>query len=133
MTYQTRLIYLDDIIVYGRSFEVHLRNLEEVLQRLAEAILKLNPEKCIVFQTQASFLGFLVSEAGIAVDPVKIEAVKAWPVPRNITEVRSFIGLCLYMRRFISGFISICKPLHLLTQKDHRFERLESHEAFDTL
>ena len=134
LTYVTLLLYLDDIIVYGKTFEIHLQNLEEVFKRLAEANLKLNPEKCALFQPQVSFLGHLVSEAGIAVDPEKIKAVQDWPVPRNVTEVRSFIGLCSYMRRFISGFSSICKPLHLLTQKDHKYEwNEECQEAFDTL
>ena len=134
LTYRTLLIYLDDIIVYGKTFDIHLQNLEEVFQRLAEANLKLNPEKCVFFHTQVSFLGHLVSESGISVDPEKTRAVQNWPVPRNVTEVRSFIGLCSYMRRFISGFSSICKPLHLLTQKDHTFEWTdECQKAFDTL
>ena len=105
-----------------------------VFQRLADANLKLNTEKCIFFQVQVSFLGHLVSENGIAVDPEKTKAVQNWPVPKNVKEVRSFIGLCSYMRRFIAGFSSVCKPLHLLTQKDHRFEwNEECQVAFETL
>ena len=134
LTYVTLLIYLDDIIVYGKTFEEHLHNLEVVFQRLADANLKLNTEKCIFFQVQVSFLGHLVSENGIAVDPEKTKAVQNWPVPKNVKEVRSFIGLCSYMRRFIAGFSSVCKPLHLLTQKDHRFEwNEECQVAFETL
>ena len=134
LTYVTLLIYLDDIIVYGKTFEEHLHNLEVVFQRLADANLKLNTEKCIFFQVQVSFLGHLVSENGIAVDPEKTKAVQNWPVPKNVKEVRSFIGLCSYMRRFIAGFSSVCKPLHLLTQKDHRFEWNEDCQvAFETL
>ena len=134
LTYVTLLIYLDDIIVYGKTFDIHLQNLEEVFKRLASANLKLNPEKCVFFQTQVSFLGHLVSESGISVDPEKTKAVRDWPVPRNVTEVRSFVGLCSYMRKFIAGFSSICKPLHILTQKDHTFEWNEACQtAFDTL
>lgn len=90
LTYVTLLIYLDDIVVYGKTFDIHLQNLEEVFQRLASANLKLNPEKCVFFQTQVSFLGHLVSESGISVDPEKTKAVREWPVPRNVTEVRSY-------------------------------------------
>ena len=115
MTFVSLLIYLNDIIVFGQTYNIHLRNLEEVLKRLAEANLKLNLEKCIFFQSQVSFLGHLVSEAGIAVDSEKTKAVLIWPVPRNVSELRSFIGLCSYMRKFIHGFSSICKPLHALT------------------
>ena len=117
MTFVSLLIYLDDIIVFGQTFNIHLRNLEEVLKRLAEANLKLNPEKCIFFQSQVSFLGHLVSEAGIAVDSEKTKVVQNWPVPRNVSELRSFIGLCSYMRKFIHGFSSICKPLNVLTKR----------------
>ena len=71
LTYRTLLIYLDDIIVYGKTFDIHLQNLEEVFQRHAETNLKLNPEKYVFFHTQVSFLGHLVSESGISVDPGK--------------------------------------------------------------
>lgn len=108
LTYVTLLIYLDDIIVYGKTFEIHLKNLEEVFKRLSEANLKLNAEKCIFFQTQVSFLGHLVSEQGIGMDPEKIKAVQNWPTPRNLSEVRSFVGLCSYLRKFIPGFSTIC-------------------------
>ena len=120
LTFVSLLIYLDDIIVFGKTFDVHLRNLE-VLKRLVGANLKLNPEKCIFFQSQVSFLGHLVSDSGIAVDPEKIKVVQNWPVTRNVSELRSFVGLCSYMRKFIHRFSSICKPLHVLTQKDQRF------------
>ena len=115
------LIYLDDIIVFGKTFDIHLRNLKEVFKRLSEAHMKLNSDKCRLFQSTVSFLGHQVSEAGISVDAEKTKAVREWPVPRNVTELRSFIGLCSYMRKFINGFSSICKPLHVLTQKDQKF------------
>ena len=115
------LIYLDDIIVFGKTFDIHLRNLEEVFKRLSEAHMKLNSDKCRLCQSTVSFLGHQVSEAGISVDAEKTKAVREWPVPRNVSEVRSFIGLCSYMRKFVYGFSSICKPLHVLTQKDQKF------------
>ena len=134
LTFVSLLIYLDDIIVFGKTFDVHLRNLEEVLKRLVGANLKLNPEKCIFFQSQVSFLGHLVSDSGIAVDPEKIKVVQNWPVPSKGSELRSFVGLCSYMRKFIHRFSSICKPLHVLTQKDQRFLwNDQCHQAFEKL
>ena len=134
LTYVTLLIYLDDIIVYGKTFQIHLRNLEEVFKRLREANLKLNAEKCLFFQTQVTFLGHLVSQEGISADPQKIKSVQDWPTPRNVSEVRSFVGLCSYLRKFIPGFSTICKLLHVLTEKNQRFEWTKKCEiAFNTL
>ena len=134
LNYKILLIYLDDIIVYGKTFETQLENLREVFQRLSAAKLKLNPEKCLFFQKQCTFLGHLVSADGIKMDPSKIKSVQEWPVPTNVSEVRSFVGLCSYLRRFIPGFSTICKPLHVLTEKGHKFQWTEKCEvAFNTL
>ena len=76
LTYITLLIYLDDIIVYGKTFEAHLQNLEEALKRLSDANLKLSPEKTVFFQLQVSFLGHLVSELGVSLDPQKQKSVQ---------------------------------------------------------
>ena len=134
LTFVSLLIYLDDIIVFGKTFDVHLQNLEEVFRRLAGANMKLNPEKCLLFQETVSFLGHQVSESGVSVDPEKTKVVQNWPVPRNVSELRSFIGLCSYMRKFINGFSAICKPLHVLTQKDQKFLwNDECQDAFEKL
>ena len=134
LTYVTLLIYLDDIIIYGKTFEIHLENLKEVLRRLKEANLKLNAEKCLFFQTEVTFLGHLISEKGISTSPEKVKSVQEWPTPTNVSEVRSFVGLCSYLRRFIPGFSTICKPLHVLTEKGHNFEWTEQCQvAFNTL
>ena len=128
------LIYLDDIIVYGESFDQELERLKEVFQRLLKANLKLKAKKCALFQKSVNFLGHVVSEQGISADPSKIEAVKNWPVPQNLTEVRSFLGLCGYYRKFVCGFAGIAAPLHKLTEKGKRFQWNESCEkAFQTL
>ena len=124
LTFVSLLIYLDDFIVFGKTFDIHLihlRNLEEVFKQLSQAHMKLNSDKCRLCQSTVSFLGHQVSEAGIFVDAEKTKAVRERPVPRNVSEVRSFIGLCSYMRKFIYDFRSICKPLHVLTQKDQKF------------
>ena len=134
MTYNALLIYLDDIIVYGKTFGVHLKHLEEVLERLKDSNLKLNSEKCIFFQKEVSFLGHLISEEGVRTSPEKVKCIQEWPIPTNISELRSFIGLCSYLRRFIPEFSNICKPLHILTEKGGNFEWTEKCDvAFHTL
>ena len=127
------LVYLDDIIVHARSFD-HLVHLRCVLERLREANLKLNPKKCALFRTKVTYLGYVLSEKGISADPVEVKAVKNWPQPRNIYNVRSFIGLYTYYCRFVPGFSSLAEPLHLLTEKNAVFQWTEQcNKAFQTL
>lgn len=96
--------------------------------------MKLNPVKCALFQTEVSYLGYVVSERGVATHPVKVQAVMNWPRPSNTHEVRSFIGLCSYYRRFVPAFALIAKPLHVLTEKNANFKWTEEcDQAFLTL
>lgn len=121
LTWKQCLVYLDDIISYSKTFEEHLNNLDEIFKRMHEANLKLSPEKCVLFQRQVGFLGHLISEKGIETDPKKIEDVVNWPLPRNVREVRSFLGLCSYYRKFVKDFSTVAKPLHKLTEKGENF------------
>ena len=121
LTYMSCLVYLDDIIVFGKDFNTHAVRLKEVFKRLRAANLKLHVNKCCLFQRRVSFLGHVISEAGIEVQEDKISAVRDWPVPRDLSEVRSFLGFCSYYRRFIAGFADIAAPLHWLMRKDVRF------------
>jgi hypothetical protein len=121
--------FVDDLIVHAKTFEQELRNLRVVFARLRSAGLKLNIKKCVLFQLEAKFLGHVVSQAGIHTDPVKVEAVVTWPRPRSVTQVRSFVGLLTYYRRFLPGFSRIAKPLFDLTRKHVRFEWTDCHEA----
>ena len=134
LAYVILLIYLDDIIVYSKTFEAHLENLKEVLERLRGANLKLHPTKCKLFAKQVSFLGHRVSEEGISTDPEKVKSIRDWPQPRNVKELRSFLGLASYYRKFCESFATICKPLHKLTEKNHPFDWTpECQSAFDTI
>ena len=114
MNMQSRLIYLDDIIVFSRTFEEHVQRLSMVFERLIEAGLKLSPEKCKLFQHKIKYLGHIVSAEGIATDPRKIRCVQEWPVPQNIEQLRSFLGFVGYYRRFIKDFSKISRPLYEL-------------------
>ena len=116
------LVYLDDIIVVGRSFHEHLQNLENVFQRLRSAGLKLKPKKCTFMRKEVLYLGHLVSREGIATDPGKISKVAGWPVPTTVQEVQRFLGFASYYRRFIRDFAEIAKPLYQLTERNFPFK-----------
>jgi hypothetical protein len=127
-------VYLDDIIVVGKSFEDHLKNLEEVLKRLKYSGLTLSSKKCHLFQKEVQYLGHVVSGNGVAVDQQKVKAVQEWPIPNNLHELRSFLGLCTYYRRYVPGFASIAKPLTRLTEGQRRYSwDEECQEAFQKL
>lgn len=110
------LIYMDDIIVHSKGFEEHVVHLREVFSRLRAANLKLNPMKCTFLQREVSYLGHVVSAEGVRTDPVKIKSVLEWERPHNKTQVRSFIGLCAYYRKFIKDFSTIARPMHKLME-----------------
>ena len=121
LQWEIAVLYIDDIIVYGNGIKDHLRRLARVLDRLRQTGLKLKPAKCDLLKRKVPFLGHIVSAEGVAVDGSKIDKVKEWPTPRNLTEVRSFVGLCAYYRRFVPDFSTITKPLFDLTKKDQEF------------
>jgi hypothetical protein len=134
LTWETCLVYLDDVIIYARSFDEHVERLAIVFDRLKAANLKLKPSKCHLFQRRVTFLGHVVSESGIEPDPDKIQIVKTWPRPERVTDVRSFVGLASYYRNHIQNFAAIARPLHELTRKGERFTWGERQEqAFNQL
>ena len=134
LQWETCLIYLDDIIIFGNTFEEELERLREVFSRLRKSGLKLKPKKCSLFQKEVLYLGHVVSNEGISTDPQKTEAVKNWPVPSNIHDVRSFVGLCSYYRRFIQSFAKKAHALHRLTEKGQPFIWTpECQDSFNSL
>ncbi len=109
------LVFLDDLIVYSDSLEEHESRLISVLGHLREYGLKLSLDKCKLFQTEVRYLGHIVSREGVKTDPEKIRALKTWPRPQNLKELKSFLGFSGYYRRFIKDYSKIVKPLTNLT------------------
>jgi len=125
------VVYLDDILVMGNSFEEYLDNITEVLQRLRQAELRLKPTKCHLAKRSVTYLGYVVSCEGITTDPEKVNSVRNFPTPASIKQLRSFLGLASYYRRFINGFSKVAAPLFTLTRKDVMFVwNSKCHEAF---
>jgi hypothetical protein len=128
LQWQKCLVYLDDIIIFGKTFEEALENLRCILERLLKHRLVLKPKKCDLFKKEVHYLGHVVSGEGVQCDPKKVEAVENWPQPRSVKEVRSFLGLASYYRKFIENFAEKAGPLTDLLKKDVKFQWSEERE-----
>ena len=117
----TCLIYIDDIIVFGRNFEQHLERVEQVLQRLKEAGLKVKPDKCNMLQTEVVFLGHVVSAQGVRPNPTNVSKIVGWPKPESAKQVKQFVAMGSYYRRYIRDFATIVRPMVDLTKKGKKF------------
>ena len=115
LNYLEVLVYMDDLIVFAKTPEEMEVRLIKVLDRLNTYGLKVSPEKCQFFCKSVKYLGHIVSEAGVQTDPEKVSCVKSWPRPTNAKELRSFLGLTGYYRRFVEGYSKIANPLHALS------------------
>jgi hypothetical protein len=115
------VVYFDDILIYSKSLEDHLDHLRAVFNALRDARLFGNLGKCTFCTDRVSFLGYVVTPQGIEVDKAKIDAIQSWPPPKTVTQVRSFLGLAGFYRRFVKDFSSIAAPLNELTKKDVPF------------
>ena len=116
------IVFIDDILIYSRSREEHAKQLRTVLCTLTEHQLYAKFSKCKFWLDHVQFLGHVVSKDGISVDPAKIDDVSKWPAPTNVTEIRSFLGLAGYYRRFVEGFSILTAPLTALTKKDRKYD-----------
>jgi hypothetical protein len=134
LNYKTALCYVDDIISFSTSFSAHLENLTDIFQHLRAAGLRLKPSKCQFCVKQVTYLGHILSKHGVSADPDKVRLVQEFPRPRNQKDVRSFLGLASYYRKFVKGFASIASPLTQLLSKDLPFEwTTDCQTAFDAL
>jgi len=128
------LVFMDDILIYSPTLEDHACLLTAVLQILSGNNLFAKPSKCSFAQNSIEYLGHVISSNGVSTDPHKIQAVKDWPVPSNIKDVRGFLGLTGYYRRFIKHYSLISRPLTLLLRKGTPFVwSVTTQETFDLL
>ncbi|XP_063952099.1 uncharacterized protein LOC135153446 [Lytechinus pictus] len=133
LTWEIALAFLDDILVLGKSFEEHLKNLWIVLNRFQQFELKLKPKKCALLQTKVEFLGREVDNTGIHLRAEHVQAVQSWPVPKNTREVERFLGLVNYHRVFLKNYAKVAAPLYALTGKQP-FKWEEAHQcAFESI
>jgi hypothetical protein len=128
------VVYLDDILVYSRTYDDHVRDVRKVLQALADAKMKIKPEKTEFHKTEVKFLGYIVSREGLKMDKKKVEAMTSWPKPNSVKEVQSFLGFANFYRQFIKDYSKVAALLTNLTKKDQVFEwTAEAEEAFQEL
>ncbi|KAK1619573.1 hypothetical protein QYE76_025090 [Lolium multiflorum] len=128
------VVFIDDILIYSKTEEEHEQHLEIILETLRQHKLYAKFSKCEFWLKEVGFLGHILSAGGIAVDPAKIKTVAEWKVPTTQTEVRAFLGLAGYYRRFVEGFSSIARPMTQLLKKDKRFDWTDKcEESFQKL
>lgn len=129
------VVYMDDLLIFSNTAAEHRSHIKTVLRRLKENNLYVSPKKCSFFQDEVEFLGLMVGKNGIRVDPAKTEVVEKWPRPQSLTELRGFLGLVQFFRRFIKKFSGLAQPLTELTKKGkgigHWNEKCD--EAFNQL
>lgn len=127
-------VYMDDIVIYARSLREHEIKFERLMQRLRAANLKLQPDKCEFLRHEVMYLGHIIGSDGVRPDPAKVKAVMNFPIPKNPKNIKQFLGIAGYYRRFIPNFSKIAKPLTDLLKKDRKFEwTVKQTEAFDIL
>lgn len=127
------LVFFDDILIYSPSLSDHVTHVELVLQLLRQHHLSAKPSKCVFGQSQVEYLGYIISNEGVATDPTKVQAVKNWPVPKSVTDLRGFLGLAGSYRKFIKDFGLICKPLFTALKKTGFTWQDEQQQAFATI
>ena len=126
--------YLDDLLIYSKTWDEHMEHIQVVFDRLREAGLKLKMSKCDFLKQEVNYLGHVVSASGVKPDPEKIRAIKELAPPKNVKETRSLLGLCGWYRRFIDGYAKITRPLTELTKKNRPFIWTEEcQKAFEKL
>ncbi len=123
------LVYIDDIIVFSKTFEEHLENLQLVFTALENANLRLKPKKCAFLKPSIQFLGYVISEKGIEVDPEKVRAVQETEYPKDVKQLQQFLGMVQWLRRFVPNLAHHASPLYQALKKDEPFEKTPEREA----
>jgi len=127
------LVFFDDILIYSKSWADHLRHLRAVLTELRRHRLFVKRSKCAFGVPSVSYLGHIISEAGVAMDPAKVQAIHAWPIPRSARAVRGFLGLAGYYRKFVHNYGAVAAPLTALLKKEGFSWGEEAAAAFTAL
>ena len=134
LIYTMAPVYLDDINIHSQTFEQHLLDIQEVFDKLRNAKLKLGRDKCHFCKDEIEFLGYIVSKDGIKTDEKKIQKIRDFPRPNDVTQLRGFLGLAGYYRRFIRDYAKHCKPMNKLLAKDEPFVwGKEQQKSFDKI
>ena len=134
LTWKSTIPYIDDCIIFSRTAEKHIARLREVFQRFKDANFRINPLKCELFRQHELFFGHIFSRDGIQADPAKTSAVRQYPVLKSVTEVKIFLGLSSYYRRYVRDFAAVARPVHQLAEKMKEFHwNPKTHKAFEQL
>ena len=128
------LVYLDDIIIFSRDFKTHIEDIRNVLQRLKEVNIKCKPSKCHFALKEVEYLGHIVSSEGVKPDPNKVKVITKCPTPKTQKQLKSFLGLAGYYRRFVKDYSQKALPLYKLLRKNAKFDWKDQYqEAFEIL
>jgi hypothetical protein len=123
------LVFMDDILIYSPTLSAHLQHLQQVFSLLQQHQLSVKQSKCSFAQQKLEYLGHIISNQGVATDPSKVQAVQQWPTPTNMKQVRGFLGLTGYYRKFIQGYSLISRTLSNLLKNDTLFQWTQTHQA----
>jgi hypothetical protein len=123
------VVFIDEILIYSKDDNEHEKHLRLIMEKLREHKLYAKFSKCEFWLNKVGFLGHIISAKGVGVDPSKVESVTKWESPKNLGEIRSFLGLARYYRRFIKNFSKIAKPITELLKKEKKFEWTDACEA----
>ena len=129
LQWTTCLIYLDDVLIYGKDFMEQIQRIEAVLQKIELAGLKLKPSKCHLLKNKVAFLGHILTSEGVQTNQDNINKILSWEMPTTVKEVQSFLGMTNYYRRFIQNYSTLVRPMIDLTKKGHKFQWTSSCQA----
>ena len=116
------IVYLDDVLIYSKTLEQHRRDVSNVMEDIRDSGMKIKPSKCEFHKKETEYLGFIINQEGVKVDPTKTDAIWEWKIPKKVKDIQWFLGFCNFYRRFIDGFSRMAKPLYERTKKGVEWE-----------